>query len=139
MIVRLITILFLLIPTPTFADQLIDFSNTGWFSDFSKLDYEYQTVSTLFTFIDWNQTLQFEENKIGEQNPFLGDRPSKERINTLIPLAIASQWLVAWALPIEVEVFGVEFNPRRTFQFGVIASEGCAISRNFYIGINIKL
>lgn len=140
MIYRLIILTVLLsLPTSVFADHGIDLHSTNWFSDFSKDDYEFQVVSTVVTFADLNQTLQFVDYGIPEQNSFLGDYPSRDRIIYSGLGAIAGQWFVSWALPAEASIFGFEFNPRRVFQVGVIAGEGWAVHHNYSIGVKIDL
>jgi hypothetical protein len=108
------------------------------FSKFTPKDYAYQLAGTIATGVDWKQTRGFESRGRIEQNPILGERPSQAKINTLIPFGIACQWLTAWALPVEAEIFGFRYNPRRVFQIGIIASEGWAVNHNYHAGASIN-
>lgn len=110
----------------------------GSFSDFSQRDLQYQAASTVLTIADWNQTLQFSDNDKVEQNPILGANPTEREINTIIPLAIAGQWLTSWALPTEARFLNMKYNPRRLFQIVVISGEAWAVNNNYQIGIKVK-
>lgn len=95
-------------------------------------DYKLQTVSTVLTIIDWRQTQTFTKEGSGykELNPILGANPSRKKIDTLIPLSIAGQWLVTWWLPKEY---------RQNWQLFLVGAEGVAVFNNYHIGVRIDL
>lgn len=80
--------------------------------------------------VDWLQTQEIVKNpNIQEQNLFLGHYPSMARVNTLIPLGLISQLVVARLLP---PVY------RDTFQVIIFSSELMATSHNHNnLGIRI--
>jgi hypothetical protein len=69
-----------------------------WRTMDTVLEVSFVTVTT----IDWMQTINFTQHKPWYQkelNPILGERPSRARVNTLIPLAILGHAAVSVLLP----------------------------------------
>lgn len=104
---------------------LFSFGCSGSFSELTKTDIKFQLVMSGLTCYDWRQTLEFTEDGIKENNFVLGKYPSEQTINTLIPLAIAGQWLVTWILPPK---------HRRSWQLLVLGGEAGAIKNNIEQG-----
>jgi hypothetical protein len=97
------------------------------FEPFSGRELKTQLAYTMATMIDWKQTLNIvKDDRYYEINPILGKHPSRERVNTLIPLGIAAHWLIAWWLPKEY---------RATWQGGWLLVETTAIVHNYSVGL----
>lgn len=117
----------------------------------SWTDTAYQGVFWTVTAVDWAQTRwmvkqdwQWDGKNHHEMNPILGNHPSLDKVNTLIPLAMVAHTLVALALPPrikwngeDVKVFKVKVNPRRIWQCVFIGVEVGAVGHN--IGGGVKL
>jgi len=100
-----------------------------WFTPFDKEDYAYQAVYTIAACIDWRQTQTFTKTGREEQNIILGKNPSRKRIDTLIPLAIAANWATSYILPKDM---------RKLWQVFFVAVEGSAIMHNHKIGVRMS-
>ena len=97
------------------------------FESLSKRDVAVQLVYTGIVLVDREQTLDIKNHpELHENNFILGEHPSDERINTLIPLAIAGHWLVTWWLPKE---------KRMAWQLFTGGAETAAVFHNYQIGL----
>jgi hypothetical protein len=101
-----------------------------WFTPLSDSEIKKQIGYTIITMIDWWQTKQFVADGIRERNPYLGPKPSQQRIDTLISVAIVGDAFVAWAIP-------KEFRP--DWQHGSIIVESAAVLINCKNGYCLKL
>ena len=73
-------------------------SYAQYFEPFSTQDWVLQSVYTGFAVIDWAQTKEFRKQGRREKNGALGSEPSQDRIDLLIPTAIAADWLFIYTI-----------------------------------------
>jgi hypothetical protein len=112
-----LTLLALALLLPSSAWALCD--------DWTPLNTAMEATFVTLVVADWGQTKEFVAKGYAEQNPFLGSHPSQQRIDTLIPLAIAGQVALACWLPA----------PWRDFlQALSIAVESTAVRGNLSLG-----
>jgi len=102
-----------------------------YFEDFSRQDLILQSVFTGLTVIDWAQTIEFTQNMDGfkESNVILGEHPSRERINTLIPIGIVAHWYITYFIPKKYRVY---------WQSASISIEYYSVASNHKKGIRIS-
>lgn len=87
-----------------------------------------QIIYTTLTLVDWRQTQKIGAGEYVEFNPILGEYPSRDKIDTLIPLGILTQWGMTYYLPHKY---------RKTWQYFVIGAETTAVANNYSIGIRV--
>ena len=111
-----------------------------WFTKFSKEDWIWSTADTVVTTMDWGQTLDIVDrgDTYHETNFYLGDHPSRGKVNTYFFIANAFQWGVSWALPTDAELLGFRFNPRRAFQVTWATVETTTVAHNYAIGLRFS-
>lgn len=91
-----------------------------------------QATYTLTAAYDWGQSHRFNNYhpNIPELNPLFGeDNPSDDKIDLLVPLAIAGHWVVTWYL---------DPKDRPKWQWAWIGIEGVAVINNHHKGVRIK-
>ena len=98
-----------------------------WTRENTVLEASFQGL----TLIDWGQTLNVVSNpNLAEANPILGPHPSRERINTLIPLGMAAHAALSCLLPA---------GPwREAWQVISAALEFSAVGNNATLGVSIR-
>ena len=101
-----------------------------YFTDFTLRDWILQGVYTIVTCIDWAQTKKGTENGYREGNPLLGERPSQQKIDTMIGLCILAHAGITYALP---------RNIRPIWQGLWIGIEYDAIEHNRNQGIRVNI
>jgi hypothetical protein len=95
----------------------------------TREDIKYQLVLTAITAVDWAQSREFEDSGLFyERNIVLGRRPSKDKVDAMIPLGILGQWLVTRQLKPE---------HRRAWQMFMVGVETTAVYNNYQIGIRV--
>lgn len=111
-----------------------------WFTNFSKSDWLWQGGSTLATVADWGTTLDIvaKPDQYHETNWYLGEHPSRGKVNKYFSIAIAAQWGIAWALPTDAEIFNCHIKPRRWFQYVWTGVESAATAHNLAIGLRFN-
>lgn len=77
-----------------------------WFQPLHPAEMAAQAAFLGLGATDWGQTVRFTDPayrnahpRTFESNPILGKHPSRAKVNTLIPLALAAHTLGVWALP----------------------------------------
>ncbi len=99
------------------------------FEPLTQPELNRQYVATALTLVDWKQTQQIvKDDNLYEMNPLLGRYPSRDKVDTLIPLGILSQWAITYYLPKKY---------RKTWQYFVIGAETTAVVNNYSVGIRI--
>lgn len=93
-------------------------------------DTKYQTAFIATALVDWGQTLYIASNPddYKESNVFLGDHPSRDKVNMYFPCAIALHTAVAYVLPDKY---------RRYWQLFWIGYETGMVVHNTSIGIKV--
>lgn len=111
-----------------------------WFTDFSNKDLTWQAASTFVTVLDWGTTLDIVDRpeEYHETNWYLGEHPSRGKVNKYFAISIAVNWGIAWALPTDVGVFHKRVNPRRLFQYVWVGVETAAVANNLAIGLRFN-
>lgn len=103
-------------PPPPPAD-----SQWGWTVD----DTVREAVVLTLIAADWRQTRAFRADGLEEQNPILGRRPSRARVNFLIGAAMVLHPVAARAMP----------RPwRQVFQTVTVVDEAIAVGHNWALG-----
>jgi hypothetical protein len=98
---------------------------------FDKMDKELLTLSTILIAIDWGQTLDIVNNseEYYETNPFLGDHPSRGKVNTYF-----AGWVIA--------NYGVtkllKGNFRKAWLWSLNAFQLSSIHNNYNIGLRLN-
>jgi hypothetical protein len=101
-----------------------------YFEPLSSREIKIQAACTAITWVDWGQTLSFKNYpETEEKNPFLGYNPSDTKINVLVPLGIAAQWVGVWATPKE---------HRSKVQYAICGAEAYAVINNHSRGVRIN-
>lgn len=103
----------------------------GWFSPLSPAEKVLQGAFLGLGLVDWGQTVNFTQNPAlratEEINPVLGRRPSRARVNVLVPLGLAAHTAGVIALP----------RPwRNVLQVAGLVGEGLAVGNNAARGIS---
>lgn len=137
----LILIIFLLIicfSSLTFASEKTIKKDTYLFKiasykigkNWTKKHTAYQILFTAITVIDWGQTLHISKrpDRYRETNEILGSHPSRNKVNTLIPLGIVTHTTISFLLPPTY---------REIWQLIWIGIEIQAVQSNFSIGVKI--
>jgi len=88
---KTIFLILLIIPSSVFAVE--------FFQPLDKQDIILQSVLTGMICVDWMQTKSFRALNRRESNSILGERPSQDKIDTLIFAGIISHALVTYFLP----------------------------------------
>lgn len=117
----IITILLILwLSSPTLAAEL-------W----TKADMAREAAFVAVTVIDWSQTLKTADHpeKWTENNPILGEHPSRGKVNTYFPAGILLHAVIAYALPRPY---------REWWQYTWIGVETAAVGKNLSVGIGIS-
>ncbi len=103
-----------------------------WFSAMSPAELAMQGAFLGLGLTDWGQTINFTQGRPGgrtyeEANPVLGRRPSRAKVNLLVPLGLAAHTLGSYALP----------RPwRNVLQVAGLLGEGAAVYHNARAGIS---
>ena len=139
------TWILLLLLIPTLANAEYKFAK-----DWTYTDTVWQVTFLALSGVDWMQThwaasrdFYWEDHQHRENNPFLGERPSTGKVDTLIPLGMIAHTIVAMALPSKFEVYDsnlgtVNINFRRIWQCVWIGIEGAAVYQNYNVGIRLE-
>jgi len=119
-------ILILILLLHPYKIQAYELTKTDWLLEL--------TAITLIT-IDWGQSRDMakkieEGEKIHETNPLLSKKPTLQEIDTMIPLAILAQFLIAQS---------ISKNPRTIFLLTVITFELDAVISNHRNGLRINI
>lgn len=111
-----------------------------WFSDFDKNDLMWQAGSTFVTVLDWGTTLDIVDrpDEFHETNWYLGEHPSRGKVNKYFAIVIAANWGIAWALPTDAEILNYHVKPRRWFQYVWVGAETAVVAHNLSIGLRFN-
>lgn len=115
-----ILILFLLFPSIA--------NGAEFFEPFSTRDTIMQTAFISLVCLDWAQTIKFSSEGKREGNRFLGEYPSKEKIDRMIFTGIVTHSLLVWAIPGDA---------RFVFQYISVGLELFAVKSNYEVGVRI--
>lgn len=99
-------------------------SGRGW----TRADTARQAAIVALQVADWQQTRWIVRHPDGwhETNPFLGDHPSMDRVDTYFPVLILGHAAISYALPPEW---------RKWWQYGSMAGTGYVVIRNWGMGV----
>jgi len=109
---------------------LLSFNVYG--ADWSTADTKREVTWQVINLIDWGQTLDIvRDQEAGnlryEQNPILGNNPSRGKINTYFALShVAHYGISRWSTKY-----------RSHWQYATIVVSGFIVGRNFYIGLSL--
>jgi len=103
-----------------------------YFEPLSTQDIILESVFTVYSLIDWQQTKNFVKDGIIETNPIFEKHPQQETIDSFIGLGIISHWFFVYMIPKEYRVyFQVTFIRTELKAVKVNESNGYSISINF--------
>ena len=102
-----------------------------WFGSLNRNEIIAETVFVGLAVLDWNQTLQIAKHpdRYSETNPVIGNHPSTERVNLLMPAGIALHALVTYALPRKYRPF---------WQYVWIGEETACVYQNWKSGLTVR-
>lgn len=133
----ILTIFLILIACPVQAYQFAE----NW----TKTDTVYEVAFLTVTTLDWAQTHSmakadwvWDGHSHSEMNPLLGSKPSKEKVDFMIPAGMVLHVLIAVALPPHFDIGGFDIHPRRAWQLIWIGIETGATINNASGGIKIE-
>ena len=98
------------------------------FEPFSHKDTALQVVYTAATVADWRQTQKLRAAGWDDRSPVLGSHPSRNQVDTYIPLGIIGHGLVTWYLDPAY---------RPVWQYSWIAIEADAVEHNINLGFKV--
>ncbi len=92
--------------------------------------------------VDWAQTRygtdrphRFEE--IGFARRFVGAHPSNDEVNRYNVAALVLMNTAGYLLPEQASFFGMQWNPKKSFYFGMTAIEGHTVYGNYQAGVKL--
>ena len=102
-----------------------------WFEPLNRNEVIAETAFVGLAVLDWNQTLQIAKHpdRYSETNPVIGNHPSTERVNLLMPAGIVLHALVTYALPRTYRPF---------WQYVWIGEETACVYQNWKSGLTVR-
>lgn len=93
--------------------------------------------------IDWRQTRYIAKNpdrfhERGIASHFIGEHPSTGDVDQYFALSIILTNGIGYFLPESATVFGLQFNPKKSFYIGANIYEGYYVLNNIELGIRIQ-
>ena len=98
------------------------------FSGWSDVDKSLYGAYLIIYAADWNQTLEIADNPEDyyENNPIIGEHPSRVAVNNWMALGLVGNYLVA-------DVVGPKW--RRPLIWTMIIAQGLVVNRNLQVGL----
>jgi hypothetical protein len=99
--------------------------------------------ANLFIVTDWAQTRYIADHpeefmEGGWAENFIGTYPTTGEVNSYFVKSLMLMNVIGYFLPESSEIFGVEFNPKKTFYISASAVHGAFAYENAQIGVGVK-
>ena len=112
----------------------------AWEPDpWSKTDIALEILSQGLLLVDWGQSLDItKRDEYYEKNAYLGKNPSRSKVNAYFALSCLTHAGITWMMPASARVFGLQFSPRRAWQYAYIGYESSFVANNYQIGLKVS-
>ena len=112
----------------------------SWEPDpWSKTDIALEILSQGLLLVDWGQSLDItKRDEYYEKNAYLGKNPSRSKVNAYFALSCLTHAGITWMMPASARVFGLQFSPRRAWQYAYIGYESSFVANNYQLGLKVS-
>ena len=105
----------------------------------SKTDIALEILSQGLLLVDWGQSLDItKRDEYYEKNAYLGKNPSRSKVNAYFALSCLTHAGITWMMPASARVFGLQFSPRRAWQYAYIGYESSFVANNYQLGLKVS-
>jgi hypothetical protein len=119
----------IILASPCFAWEL---------DPWSKTDVAMEAIYIGLSLVDWGQTLDGEKKGHAEINPWLGEHPSRARINWHFSFSIIGHPFATWFVPSKIKMLGLKIPARRIWQSSYVSWQAGIVVHNFNMGLGFN-